>query len=1742
MKCNERLKYTHAWFKHGLANLVIGKYGANLLAHHPLRLAQRAAVFSIGCVTCLAFTPNLSFGGASAVDGSAHHACLDASGFINFDETKNQDATPACYENYSYGYASPTQRIGKANAVVCTDWGNCYNEVHSNIDGVVYYKDSAGYFWCGVFDSVAKKYLGVVARTREADGGSCPISITTTVVPAAGGVFECSPNPVEAGDSATCIAQPNAGYSFGSFTGNACSKTNGNECTFSNIATAKTVTANFVAAKHPITTIVVPDSSGTVTCNPASVTHGTGTTCTATPNVGYLFDNFSGACTGTACTLSAVTAPTTVTGNFHLASDPFLGKTVVLQTQAGGLVTIPGVGPGGSTLYADRFIINNFRLAGVGFEKQGENLLGHYSADFHVQFLDNYGNIATYNGMTGRADLEGGIDNFQALYTARTSKTQLGQFKVTLNKATFSGQTSLDTAMVVSLADIPSATLTIGGAPSYNITYQVPFSINGQYALDGGGEIDVPDLDAGYMVTTTAIPEAGGSITCAPNPVRQGGTSVCTATANANYRLGDFNGDCTGTTCVLSNVTGPKTVNARFWVGPDPFLGRHVVLKTQDGGSVTLPGVGPGGATLYAKEFRIDNFTLAPAGFVDSGANLIGHYSGDFHVAFLNADGTPAVHNGITGRADLIGGVDNFQVLYTNRVDQFAAGRFVMTLQVAEFEGLSNLGTPLEVELANVPDADVTLGGSPNYSVNYTKPFTINSKYDPGTGTETVPPLLATHPITAIALPAAGGTVTCNPNAVIQGSGSTCTPTPKAGYKFKNFSGDCTGATCVFTNVTGPKTVTANFAFASDPFIGQTVILQATPPGKLVTLPGVGPEGATLYAKEFKIDNFAIDPDVEFTKSGANLIGVYDADFHAVFLNANGTPATHNGIAGRADLLGRVNNFKVRFVNRTSPFTTGTFDMGLEMATFGGVTSIGSNMVVSLGTPEPKAKVTIGPAPNYVITYITPFSINGKYAINGGTEVQVPGLTADKFDIVPIIDPAGRGTVTCNPDPVPKGQVSNCTVTANAGFRIGSVTGCGITATSNPYRTTAITANCALTAKFVALPSGITVTPTTGLITTEAAGTATFTVKLNSLPSANVTFTLSSSNPAEGTVAPTSLIFTPANWNTAQTVTVTGKDDDQVDGNKAYTISSTAVVTTDTNYSASKITVNVTNNDNDVASSGHGSKVNVTHAWSSIALTPATLINSTIVGGVNTLTGAPVVIAGVPSYNGADPGIAQIKNVTATGFDLHFREWEYQDNLHGLEVIDYLMLKSGRVTFTDGTILEVGQFGLSGTNAWRTVGFKAAFPAQPHLFLTVQTLNDPATVIARARTVTTSTFQAALFEQEKDMSTGHPLETVGYLAMYNPNNSGKLNLGGTIATPAVIPYVLQKTTVDHRFTPILSQRIFIEEENSMDDKIAHADESVHFLALGNRTFAQQTSNNDADTASLRRIPAGLPSAYKAEWGIWHNGIVGKTGTPLAPNWRVLPFANTYVNPVVVIKPVSNLDAEPGVVRMRNVTPTSLEAFYQEWQPLDGVHNTAESVFYMVIESGTRVFPANGLRFKVGLISTNKLAAANQWSRVTITNPTDTIAPAVFTSVMTYNNAEAVTTRVKNVTTTGFDIAMDERELDNNGHPNEKLGWIAIDDGETTFSNGRIFQAFLTQVSSTLEPVSLIPDNTSWVRTTRFPIILSDVNSYKEPDPITLRFNSNTLTNKQIQLQLSEETSKDAEIVHVLEDVAVFVGD
>ncbi|MCA9220239.1 MAG: hypothetical protein KDA71_07910, partial [Planctomycetales bacterium] len=113
----------------------------------------------------------------------------------------------------------------------------------------------------------------------------------------------------------------------------------------------------------------------------------------------------------------------------------------------------------------------------------------------------------------------------------------------------------------------------------------------------------------------------------------------------------------------------------------------------------------------------------------------------------------------------------------------------------------------------------------------------------------------------------------------------------------------------------------------------------------------------------------------------------------------------------------------------------------------------------------------------------------------------------------------------------------------------------------------------------------ILLTPSGGSTTvTEAGGTDTFDVQLTVRPPSDVKVTIAAADSSEVSVNnPTTLTFTPVNWNSPQTVTLTGVDDSDTDGDVVSLVTASIVVAqSDPMYgsaAAAELTVSTTDND-----------------------------------------------------------------------------------------------------------------------------------------------------------------------------------------------------------------------------------------------------------------------------------------------------------------------------------------------------------------------------------------------------------------------------------------------------------------------------------------------------------------------------------------------------------------------------------
>ncbi|MDO9139132.1 MAG: Calx-beta domain-containing protein, partial [Methylobacter sp.] len=202
--------------------------------------------------------------------------------------------------------------------------------------------------------------------------------------------------------------------------------------------------------------------------------------------------------------------------------------------------------------------------------------------------------------------------------------------------------------------------------------------------------------------------------------------------------------------------------------------------------------------------------------------------------------------------------------------------------------------------------------------------------------------------------------------------------------------------------------------------------------------------------------------------------------------------------------------------------------------------------------------------------------------------------------------------------------------------------------------------------------AGLTLSKTT-LSTSEDGSSDSFTVKLNAQPTANVTVTLTGLDATEGSLSATTLTFTPANWNTPQTVTVTGVDDDLIDGDITYTL--TATTSGDSAYNGGNTktaTVAVTNSDNDRAVTITSPTVNEASPYAVFTVTGAagqtvglTLAAGTATGGgIDFGSSTPTTNLEYSLDNGANwLAYSNTPNPTLTGTTLLVRTPVIEDTL-----------------------------------------------------------------------------------------------------------------------------------------------------------------------------------------------------------------------------------------------------------------------------------------------------------------------------------------------------------------------------------------------------------------------------------------------------------------------------------------------
>ncbi len=256
-------------------------------------------------------------------------------------------------------------------------------------------------------------------------------------------------------------------------------------------------------------------------------------------------------------------------------------------------------------------------------------------------------------------------------------------------------------------------------------------------------------------------------------------------------------------------------------------------------------------------------------------------------------------------------------------------------------------------------------------------------------------------------------------------------------------------------------------------------------------------------------------------------------------------------------------------------------------------------------------------------------------------------------------------------------------------------------------------------------------------------------------------------------------------------------------------------------------------------------------------------------------------------------------------------------------------------------------------------------------------------------------------------------------------------------------------------------------------------------------------------------------------------VVGKAGLieigqDHAAEWHRVDFGRVIEDAVVVLMVNTRNGSDPVTVRARDVDGTGFSFQLDEWDYLDGSH-TVESVSWLAVSEGVHTLDDGSV------IVAEHVSATDSFETYDYDRPFDD-APVVLAQTVTTNDASAVTTRIDDVTSTGFRLKLQGEEA-HRAHADETVGVIAIAPGADLVAG------------DTGDSVRHRETEIDFGETVEDAVFLAQMQSHDGGDSSTVRGVS--LSDTGAIVYVEEEQSRDGETGHTTETVgylALSAGD
>jgi hypothetical protein len=492
----------------------------------------------------------------------------------------------------------------------------------------------------------------------------------------------------------------------------------------------------------------------------------------------------------------------------------------------------------------------------------------------------------------------------------------------------------------------------------------------------------------------------------------------------------------------------------------------------------------------------------------------------------------------------------------------------------------------------------------------------------------------------------------------------------------------------------------------------------------------------------------------------------------------------------------------------------------------------------------------------------------------------------------------------------------------------------------------------------------------------------------------------------------------------------------------------------------------------------------------------------------------PVVLARVTSINDPEPGVIRMRNVTTTGLEIRFQEWDSEDGRHAPETVTLMVVEQGSFKLEDGTGLEAACLPVSGASEFVPVTFQSGLAKTPVVITAVQTANEEDAVTTRVRRVSASGFELRMQEQEANPAE-HGEEQVCYLA-WEPSAGilGSMRYEAAL-TGDSITHLSASVEYDSAFaenplvlaamqtsdggdtarirsdaSSVTALHIHVAEEQSRDTETAHTTEQAGYLA-----FSPYDPDADPDKDGLST--GEEEQTYHTHPGLADTDQDGLNDGDELVYWQEHDIAWD-----------GDLDSDG----LTNLLDRDADG--------DGTGDNAE------ITAG---FDPADPDSKPGLpaMEGGMLEVDSSWVHVDFDTAFNT--PVLITRQVSKNGNDPCLVRIRNLTGTGFDLRIQEYDYLDGSHVMEQVHYLVMEQGHYSLADGTQIEAGLIQTSAT---GTFVPHSFSDAFNGT-PVVITAVTTTNEEEAVTTRLRNITGNSFEVTMQEQEVNSK----VHAAETIA-----